>query len=92
MRNNDTILGSVVTFWTTPMEVWSKLDSTQPRDFGILLTADEITRWRDRTQVWYEDPAHDPRITPIHITHHEVVVFILQAAEEILATCNMWES
>lgn len=73
-------------------EVWKKLTSAQPNDFTLLLTADEITRWRDRTQVWYVDPAHDPKITPVHITRQEVDAFIGQAAEEIVATFRSWRA
>ncbi|MHB1357195.1 MAG: zinc dependent phospholipase C family protein [Anaerolineae bacterium] len=74
------------------LEVWSKLAAAQPKDFFTLLTADEIARWRDRTLAWYDDPAHDPRITPAHITGEDVNEFIVQAAERILATYRAWAS
>ena len=76
--------------WRT--EVWSKLASTQPRDFAALLTAEEIAEWRDRTLIWYEDMKHDPKIKPVHITSEEVAGFINQAAKEILATLKTWNS
>lgn len=76
--------------WRT--EVWLKLASTQPKDFGTLLTAEEIAKWRDRALAWYEDPAHEPKIKPIHITGEDISGFIVQAAEKILATFTIWGS
>lgn len=74
--------------WRT--EVWSKLASTQPRDFTTLLTADEISKWRDRTLAWYEDMKHEPKIKPVYITGEEVNDFINQAVKVILATFTGW--
>jgi hypothetical protein len=64
-------------------EVWSRLDAATAVDFAPFLTAEEIIQWRDRTLVWYEDPGHDPKVEPVHITRANTQAFISQAVQEI---------
>jgi hypothetical protein len=62
--------------------VWSKLAAAQPRDFGPLLTAEEIRQWRDRTLVWFGELKQEPMIEPVTITYRDVEAFIDQTAHE----------
>lgn len=72
--------------------VWSMLATTQPADFAGLLSAEEITRWRDRTLNWFEKLKIEPGIVPVHITYSDVQVFINQAAGETLKIFKMWRN
>jgi hypothetical protein len=73
-------------------EVWSKLAQAKPVDFDAWLSAEEIARWRDRALTWFGDPAHDPKLEPVHITGKDVNEFVALAAVKILATFRAWES
>ena len=64
-------------------EAWSKLEAATAVDFASLLTAEEITQWRDRTLLWYEDPGHDPMVEPVYITRADTQAFIERAVKEI---------
>jgi hypothetical protein len=65
-------------------DVWSWLSSAQPKDFGSLLTANEISRWRDRTLIWFDQLKKEPKITPVYFTSTDVQHFIGHAAEKVL--------
>ena len=58
------------------MEVWHKLSVSQPEDFCLLLTAEEIGKWRDRVLTWFEVIKPEPKIKPIYITYSETQRFI----------------
>ncbi len=72
-------------------EVWSKLAETQPGDFASLLTAEEITGWRDKTLKWFDELFQEPKIVPVHITDAMVQIFIEQAAKAIARTFKAWK-
>lgn len=65
-------------------EVWSRLASAQPKEFGSLLTAEEISRWRDRTLIWFDQLKQEPKITPVYFTSTDVQLFIGHAAKKVI--------
>jgi hypothetical protein len=70
--------------------VWEKLASCQPQDFAGLVSADEITRWRDRNLTWFGTLKQEPSIIPTHITRIQIEAFILQAAPRIMEKFREW--
>ena len=73
-------------------DVWSLLAVTQPKDFGSLLTSEEIKGWRDRVLKWFDEFKQEPLIEPIHITYEETLDFVNQSAEEITKIFKSWKS
>jgi hypothetical protein len=73
-------------------EVWSRLAAAQSRDFAKLLTAGEISQWRDRTLIWFEKLKQEPMIEPVHITIPNVNNFIDKAIGEMAKFFKGWES
>jgi hypothetical protein len=74
-------------------EVWRRLALARAHDLPGRLRAEEIDLWRARTLSWFEDPAHDPGIVPIHITEERVQAYITEAValvREAAATWDVW--
>lgn len=72
-------------------EVWSRLQHYAAPDFSPLLSSSEIDLWRERTLRWFEDPAHEPHITPQYLTDRLVADFILQAAQYVEKQFCDWQ-
>ena len=64
-------------------QVWTSLKTAKAVDFASLLTAEEITLWRDRTLLWFADPGHDSMVEPRYISSLDAQTFIDRAAREI---------
>jgi hypothetical protein len=64
-------------------DAWARLKKATAAGFPLFLAAEEVTQWRDRTLLWYEDPRHEPGVEPVYITRMATQVFIERAATEI---------
>ena len=64
-------------------QVWHSLKTAVAGDFPPLLTAKEITLWRDRTLGWFELHDHDPQEEPLSITLADTLDFVERAVKEI---------
>jgi hypothetical protein len=64
-------------------KAWSSLGSSSAMDFPPFLTAGEITQWRDRTILWFDDPKHNPLAEPVYITRVDTQDFIEWASNVI---------
>lgn len=71
-------------------QVWTRLAEADCPDFPPLLTAAEIHQWRERTLHWFDDPSHDPQITPQYLTVALVQRFVQDAAEYVAAQFIDW--
>ena len=64
-------------------QVWSGLETAKAKDFALLLTEEEILRWRDRTLLWFNQHAQDLTVHPVYISFSDTQIFIKRAAKEI---------
>jgi hypothetical protein len=71
--------------------VWGLLAQARPIDFELLLTADEIARWRDRTLDWFESLKQEPMIEPAYVTAALVQAFILETAGTLAPYLREWK-
>lgn len=65
-------------------DVWQVLQEVDITDISSLLTAEEISLWRDRVVDWFEKIKEEPKITPKYITDSMVDTFIDKASTMIL--------
>ncbi len=70
--------------------VWESLKQAESRDFQPWLTAAEIEGWHRRTLNWYDDPAHEPHITPQYLTGDKVEAFIRAASQHLQTQFSTW--
>ena len=71
--------------------VWDGLEQAVAPDFPPWLNADEIDGWRTRTLRWFEDPTHEPHITPHYLTDETVREFINTATSYLKAQFAAWK-
>ncbi|MEO8613311.1 MAG: hypothetical protein ABI690_35800 [Chloroflexota bacterium] len=71
-------------------KVWAIVAEAHAPDYRPLLSATEIDLWRERTMHWFEDPAHDPHITPRYITDKLVENFIIRAVQYVETHFYAW--
>jgi hypothetical protein len=72
-------------------QVWSLLAKAPAPDFPPWLTAAEIDAWRVRTLRWFDDPAHNPHITPQNLTNELLQRFIDAAIAQLVDQFARWE-
>lgn len=65
-------------------EVWQSLQGAIPMDMSPLLTAAEISLWRDRVVDWFDKIKQEPKIVPQYITDSMVDGFMAEASSFIL--------
>ena len=70
--------------------VWAQLAAVEPQAVPGLLSADEISRWRDRTLNWFDGLMQEPGITPQYVMMDDIRRFIDQAAGRIAALYERW--
>jgi hypothetical protein len=73
-------------------DVWRQLAQATAPDLSPLLSADEISRWRDHTLHWFGELMQDPNIEPQYITDHLVDDFIEQAVRQVDQTFAAWQN
>lgn len=71
--------------------VWTAMDEAEVYDFGDLLSADEINRWRDRTSAFFADPAKEPHITPEYFSDALIQGFVTDTAEKLMPLFDEWD-
>jgi hypothetical protein len=72
--------------------VWTAMDEAEVvYDFGDLLSADEICRWRDRTSAFFADPTKEPCITPEYFSDALIQGFVTDTAERLLPLLDEWD-
>lgn len=71
--------------------VWENLRQAESPDFPPWLSAAEIDGWRLRTLDWFEDPTHEPQITPQYLTDAVVDGFILSAVQHLETQFAKWK-
>jgi hypothetical protein len=71
--------------------VWAALAQATAPDFPPWLTNSEIHLWRERTMNWFDDPGHNPHISPQYVTDALVANFIQQAAEYVANQFLTWQ-
>jgi hypothetical protein len=72
-------------------EVWSCLAQADSLDFLPLLSSSEIDLWRKRTLRWFEDPSHEPHVTPNYLTDSLVENFASRAARYVETHFYAWQ-
>lgn len=65
-------------------DVWLALQKVNTTDITSLLTAEEISLWRDRVVNWFVKIKQEPKIVPKYITDSMVDTFIDKASTMIL--------
>lgn len=70
--------------------VWENLRQAKSPDFQPWLFAAEIEGWQIRTLDWYDNPAHEPHITPQYLTDHMVDAFIADASQHLETQFSTW--
>jgi hypothetical protein len=71
--------------------VWVDMRQATAPDFQPWLSATEIEGWQIRTLDWYDDPAHEPHITPQYLTNDKVTAFISAAAQHVATQFEKWK-
>jgi hypothetical protein len=71
--------------------VWRDLRQAAAPDFQPWLSAAEIEGWQVRTLNWYDDPTHEPHITPQYLTDDKVAAFILATAQHLETQFATWK-
>lgn len=71
--------------------IWTDLRDAAAPEFQPWLTAAEIEGWQLRTLDWYDDPAHEPHITPQYLTNDKVEAFIRAAAQHLETQFAKWK-
>ena len=64
--------------------VWKMLREVSSYDIESLLTAEEVSLWRDRVVNWFDKIKQEPKVVPRYITDSIVMEFIDEASSLIL--------
>jgi hypothetical protein len=89
-RDCDAVDGELFICCPWRPEVWTALRRARPQAFDGLLTAEEVSRWRDRSLARLEADSGGTDRWPLYLETPEVLAFVKKTAADIGRTLSRW--